>query len=550
MTSALPAHRRPGSPRSGLPARLAVVGVAAGVLLAGGVAVGWSAPAVPPGTGACDLTLPAGCTFTVAGGKVDVKVPAGVGRLVAFVTGGEGGSPGATNGGGGGGGGETIADFAVTTGQVLTAWPGTRAGAAAVGRGYADGGSRGKGYGARDGAAGGAASAVLTGGTPLVVAGGGGGGGGDNGTRGGDGGAGGLPAVDGQDGTGACYVGTRHVQVGFHGDGGKGGGARTRVGASGRTGYAGPGGGGGGGGYDRGGDGGRAGAGLCGGAGGGGGGKSFAGNGAHALSYSGVSGNGDGMITLRRYTGSMRFGCDRRTVPWNVPTGVRSVYAVAVGGEGGHPTHSTSASGPGHGARVTGTLDVTTQRSFDVTVGCTGNSGAGYGLGHGGSRGTASPAGSDNGGGGGGATAIRGGDRSALVAGGGGGAGGSTTTGAPGGGRYAGGAGGQAGYGPGASGTRGGARGEGDFGDGGGGGPGARQRHPEGGDGGTSSTGGGGGGGGGGCLRGGDGGSHGGLFGGGGGGGAGDSCNDAGLVTDVRYAPSTNPDDGFVLFVY
>ena len=173
--SALPPHRGPGSAWRGLPARLAVVGVAAGVLLAGGDAAGWSAPilgAIPAGAGAGDLTLPAGCTFTAAGGKVDVKVPAGVGRLVAFVTGGEGGSPGATNGGGGGGGGETIADFSVTTEQVLTVWPGTRAGAAIVGRGYADGGSRGKGYGAKDGAAGGAASAVLTGSTPLVVAGG------------------------------------------------------------------------------------------------------------------------------------------------------------------------------------------------------------------------------------------------------------------------------------------------------------------------------------------------------------------------------------------
>ncbi|WP_433037854.1 hypothetical protein [Actinomycetospora sp. CA-053990] len=145
--------------------------------------------------------------------------------------------------------------------------------------------------------------------------------------------------------------------------------------------------------------------------------------GARALAFSGVAGNGDGTVTLRRYTGSTRFDCERRSVPWAVPAGVGRVFAIAVGAEGGRPTGVTAGHAPGHGARVAGDLDTGATRRLDVTTGCDGNRGPGYGLGRGGSRGTARPADSDDGGGGGGASAIRAGDRSLLVAGGGGGAG-------------------------------------------------------------------------------------------------------------------------------
>ena len=358
------------------------------------------------------------------------------------------------------------------------------------------------------------------------------------------------PRHDGEDGSGSCFVGPRDVQVGFPGTGGRGGGARTTRGDAGQTGYLGPGGGGGGGGHTRGGGGGTRGAGLCGGAGGGGGGRSSAGTGVRPLAYSGVAGHGDGTITLRRYTGSKRFDCERRSVPWPVPAGVARVYAIAVGGEGGRPTGATTGHAPGHGARVAGDLDVGARRSLDITTGCDGNRGPGYGLGRGGSRGTAelprtpptavgaaAPA-----------PCVRATGRCSSPAAGAspaavprrahptGRATPAVPAGRPGTGR--------ARRAPGAA---SGARATsvtvavaGRV---------ARRPGRDGGDGGTSSTGGGGGGGGGGCLRGGDGGSHGGEFGGGGGGGAGDSCADAAL-TDARFTPSTDPGDGFVLLVY
>jgi hypothetical protein len=499
---------------------------------------------------ACDLlTSLDGCSYGSAGTSAPVTVPPGVSRLVALVAGAQGGSPGAVRGAAGGGGGLVIAELDVTPGEVLTVWPGSRSGGSA-GHGYADGGDRGKATGTGfDGSGGGAASAVLNGRTPLVVAGGGGGGGGGGGDAG-AGGAGGHPAGDGQDGTGTCYLPARggRVQVGRFGPGGKGQGGSGPGGNDGHGGFGfGDGGGGGGGGYPRGGAGGFASFGLCGGAGGGGGGESFAGNGAHMLASTALANNGEGSIRLRRFTGSALFRCRHGRYTWDVPSGVGSVTAIAVGAEGGHPSNSGSAGHPGHGALLTGTIDVRGQSRLAYRVGCDGNGGPGYGEGPGGGRGLAGPSFSYDGGGGGGATAITTeSDSRLMVAGGGGGGGGGG--GAPFSSTNRGGDGGAAGFGPGVGGAEGGHRGEGIGA--GGGGPGAHQKSSRGSNGGSGSTGGGGGGGGGGCTRGGDGGSHGGLDAGGGGGGAGDSCNDTTRTSEVTYAPSSQQGNGFLLLVY
>ncbi|WP_199796517.1 hypothetical protein, partial [Pseudonocardia dioxanivorans] len=216
---------------------------------------------------------------------------------------------------------------------------------------------------------------------------------------------------------------------------------------------------------------------TCGGGGGGGGGESFVGNGARLLAFNGVAGNGDGSIVLSTHLTAAVFHCAHHKEAWRVPATVTSVDAIVVGAAGGIPTDPGVSGRPGYGARVAATIAAPADSDLTVTVGCDGNSGAGYGDAHGGGRGIAHTFTGFNGGGGGGASSITDAAGTRLVVAGGGGGGGGSTYFAP---QARGGNGGSAGYGPGRAGAHGGSGGQGIYGHGG---DGAHESKPRGADG-------------------------------------------------------------------
>ncbi|MBN9112820.1 MAG: hypothetical protein J0I34_29040 [Pseudonocardia sp.] len=505
----------------------------------------------------CDLASSTSCTYTGSGELPTVTIPSGVSRLTAIVTGSQGGTPRGhdPDGGEGGGAGQVIAQLDVHAGQQLQLWIGRRDPQA----GYTHGGGGATSSSSQGGASGGGSSAIVSDKKPLVVAGGGGGGGGGGATTtivragsGGSGGSGGKPAQNGRQGNGS-YSGGKSPYKCSGGSGGSGEKARSGKGESAIANFVlgGGGGGGGGGGYPHGGTAGYSGDGTltCGGGGGGGGGESFVGNGARLLAFNGVASNGDGSIVLSTHLTAAVFHCKHGKETWRVPATVTSVDAIVVGAAGGIPTDPGVSGRPGYGARVAATIAAPADSDLTVTVGCDGNSGAGYGDAHGGGRGIAHTFTGFNGGGGGGASSITDAAGTRLVVAGGGGGGGGSTYFAP---QARGGNGGSAGHGPGRAGAHGGSRGQGIYGHGG---DGAHESTPRGADGEDSAKppllgGGGGGGGGGGYAHGGGRGESDSFGGGGGGGGAGDSYADSARTRGATFEPGADGGNGVVILLY
>ena len=425
--------------------------------------------------------------------------------------------------------------------------------AAAAGRPAATAAS---GDAGNDGRGGGGASALAyTGQGVLIIAGGGGGGGANvqNIYTAGGGGYGGLPPGNGANGKGEVY-----------GSGGNGGGE------SGPTGGEGGhdsgnilvgGGGGGGGGGSHGGQGGGWGSYIpqfgYNSPGGGGGGSSFVG--AAALLGTGAAPTGPGFITL--YAGSAdRYECTGSNDPetLDIPDGVDEYAVIAVAGAG-DPGNSKARGG--HGAVLSGLINVRGLSQLQYWVGCGGGFADGAGFAHGGHGGHAPSPFAKDGGHGGGATAVATGDGEiVLVAGGGGGSGGDIANcDDPPGPRC----GGQGGSGGGTSGSQLPANGaDGDGGDGGRGGR-ADNHHEngqpdmngdEGVEPGCCDESGGGGGGGGGWPMGGEGGHHD-VDAAGGGGGAGGSyinsywMSEGAIATSGQAATSDDPANGYLLLL-
>ncbi len=512
-------------------------------------------PAAAADDPACELPLAS--TFHYTGEPVQCTVPGGITSLTVTVIGGHGGS--CQTCGAGGYAGEVVATLPVQPGDPIRIWVG-QAGQDHGGWGVAPGGGRGTSALGYDGAGGGGASGVGIGTgddvTPLVVAGGGGGGGGNgegaNGEPGGAGGAGSRPPTDGKDG-GTTPRFAKDL-IGIGGAGGHGGGARGPVGFPGDS----PltelfsAGGGGGGGFSHGGDGGGgASAGLIpfpgGGGGGGGGGDSGVALPAESLLYTLSGAHTDGIVTLTTDETVLRDCTQWGSV--DLPENVRTVQAIAVGGQGGHANGKGSGK-PGFGARLDATIHINPDfpSRLEVAAGCAGTGGGGDGYGNGGWQGTAAGDGFSGGGGGGGSV-IQDEGGPIIVAGGGGGPGGasngSDTTGG------IGGNGGDGGHGLGQAGAGSGGDGRGfDAGQGGTGGGNGWINGQNGEDSGLLDAAGAGGGGGGGFILphsgGGIGGGNGGALAGGGGGGAGASYARDGAATDVRTAVSGQSGNGFI----
>lgn len=402
-------------------------------------------------TDCAQLAVGEPCTirYEDAPGHSTVVIPSTVHQVTVMLAGASG-AAGDSEHADPGPGGVVIATVDTSLIHELDVWLGEQGhGTTGGSNGWAGAGDGGKYPYGRWGYGGGAASALTYTGNhhddPLIVAGGGGGGGAYvGGFPGGAGGYGGDPAGTGANGYGELF-----------GAGGKGGGAGHNSGGTGSDGmewnplepfkdiFPGGGGGGGGGGKHGGEGGGWGGftpddipdggddddAELGQGwgwnsPGGGGGGKSWASD-AVTVHGQGAAPLGHGYLMI--FPGTVEtYECngtqDKRVI--HVPSDVFSYAVIAVGGAGG-PGNNIARGG--HGAVVSGMLDVFKIRTLDYWVGCSGDrpEGAGMGYGRGGHGGHAPSPGANDGGRGGGATALAASDGTMLiVAGGGGGAGG------------------------------------------------------------------------------------------------------------------------------
>lgn len=159
--------------------------------------------------------------YSYTGSDQTYTVPAGVTSIRIKMWGGGGGGGhkgGWTYGFQGGGGGYTVADLAVTPGQVLTVMVGAGGNSGLVGNtsyNYGGGGPNCGGTDCQYGGQGGGRSAIILNSEDLITAGGGGGGGTTNGNNFDEqgGGGGGLTGQDGTSEASAAYAGKGGTQI-------------------------------------------------------------------------------------------------------------------------------------------------------------------------------------------------------------------------------------------------------------------------------------------------------------------------------------------------